>query len=638
MISRARIRAEWLLLPLLSRAVVGYEMTYEVDVRDHVITRLGGPTPTTAPLLPAGGGGGGPDANATETGSGEGATGAPKFVMIYSSDNPHAMPTASDHLWSHGLVNVALPGLQVSDADPLPEDGGGYDGFEVPVTLAPVVSSGALVVDPPHEGEDGGLAIAVALSPVLSSDAVGGAGVASLPFDGPDSPGLGTPSPPTAQPTSSAPSREPTGRPTARPTRPLQPSRAPWISPTYDEFMAHKNTIRGASKHGPAVSLASGYNLHDGNKDGSELPPNGAVVLGTRSVTIESNETLREKDVYQVEEKFDTEPYEEYVLAQEKRARLDTALHMQFNVCFPPRDCEHVRNTTSDFEGAFVGQVCGRYCRKRRYEHTLTTLGVCDAPPGEPTCISFGLTVQLETEEEAEDARREIGAAVAGSSDVFSALLPATVTVGPEVVGTSVSRNAGDGTWYPAWGSAGGGHICSDDGNEPFYMKLNPDEYLAKTKVDCCRMHWWWDVRGCADPTSLPCPEGYDPVSEIQREGLMAGAFYGVYPNVYYPGCEGAKKHVDPDDYRDTIDLMQGKRRERVLANRRKKKKERVLTADQEERKAEYEAKTRAHRELRQEDQLRRLVERQRRLEKFMRPGARRAPIDGDELVVRRYR
>ncbi|EJK76223.1 hypothetical protein THAOC_02030 [Thalassiosira oceanica] len=101
--------------------------------------------------------------------------------MIYSSDSPHAMPTASDHLWSHGLVNVvdpsdygvALPGLQVSDADPLPEDGGGYDGFEVPVTLAPVVSSGALVVDPPHEGEDGGLAIAVALSPVLSSDAVG---------------------------------------------------------------------------------------------------------------------------------------------------------------------------------------------------------------------------------------------------------------------------------------------------------------------------------------------------------------------------------------------------------------------------------------------------------------------------------
>ena len=715
MISRVRIRAEWLLILLLSRVVVGYEITYEVDVRDHMITRLGGSTPSTAPLLPAEG------ANTTGTESDESSSGAPNYVMIYS-DSPHAKPAASDHLWSHGLVDpsdygIELPDLQASvgytvvdesddeyeemmaeigatsyvdveedGADPLPEVGKDYSGFEVPVTLAPVVSSGGLVVEPPQEERDGGLTIAVTLAPVVSSGGGGDVGIVSLPFDGSDSPGSeapnwtddddsephaldtpGIPSPPTAQPTTSTPSRDPTGRPsnkpsgvptsspTARPTRPLQPSRAPWISPTYDEFIAYKNSIRGASNKGgePVVSLASGYTLHDGNKDGSDLPPNGAVILGTRAVTIESNETLREKDVFQVEEKFDTDVYDEYVLAQEKLARLDTALHMQIKVCFPQRDCGHVNNSTSDFEGAFVDQVCGQYCKEERYEHTLTTLGVCDGPPEEPTgCISFGLTVQLETEEEAQDARREIGAAIAGSFDVFSALLPSIVTGGLEVVDTSINRNVGGGTWYPAWGSAGGGQICSDDGNEPFYMKLNPDEYLAKSKVDCCRMHWWWDVRGCADPTALPCPEGYNPVSEIYREGLMAGAFYGVYPNVYYPGCEGVKEHIDPEDYRDTLGLMQGKRRERVLNNRRKKKKEkkkgeeeeeekkkgRILTADQEQRKAEYEAKTRAHRELRQEDQLRRLVERQRRLEKFMRPGARKAPIDGDELVVRRYR
>ena len=677
MISRVRIRAEWLLILLLSRAVVGIEITYEVDVRDHVITRLGGPPLTTAPLLPVEENDGEPEVNVTEAESDESA---PKYVMIYSADSPHSEPSASDHLKSHGLVGpgdvyYALGVPQVSDADPLSEDGGDYGGFEVPVTLAPVVSSGGLLVDPPQDDdEEGGLAIAVTLAPVVSSGAEGDAGTASLPVDGPGSPGYDMPSPPTAQPTSTTsqnpsrnpmerpskePSRNPTSSPTARPTRPLQPSRAPWISPTYDEFMAHKNSVRGASKKkGKVVSLASGYNLHDGNKDGSDLPPNGAVVLGTRSVTIESNETLRDQDTYRAAEKFDMDAYDTFVLAQEKLARLDTALHMQFDVCFPPKDCGFVSNSTSDFEGAFVNDVCGKYCRKKRYEHTLATLSVCDQPPEEVMgCISFGLTVQLETVDEAEEARREIGAAIAGSFDVFSALLPTTVTSsyvdlrgGPEVVGTSINRVEGR-TWYPAWGSAGGGHICSDDGNEPFYMKLNPDEYLADTKVDCCRKHWWWDVRGCADPTALPCPEGYDPVSEIRREGLMAGAFYGVYPNVYFPGCEGVKKVMDPDEYRDELGALQGnaqsplarlgqrKRRERVLGSRRKKREGRgSLTAGQEERKAEYEAKTRVHRELRQEEHLRRLVERQRRLEKFMRPGARKAPIDGDELVVRRYR
>ena len=170
-------------------------------------------------------------------------------------------------------------------------------------------------------------------------------------------------------------------------------------------------------------------------------------------------------------------------------------------------------------------------------------LSVCEADHATASghgCIDFGLTMQASSRDEAESIKLELGQYIATSSSLWRELLRElsgeNVEVDdPDIIGTSISPTM-DQIWYPAWNS--GSDLCSNDANVPFYMRLDPEEYLAPTMTDCCRKHYWWNVRGCAEPQNRPCPEGYNPADPeiVKAQGLMNGKYFGKYPNIFYSG------------------------------------------------------------------------------------------------------
>lgn len=218
-------------------------------------------------------------------------------------------------------------------------------------------------------------------------------------------------------------------------------------------------------------------------------------------------------------------------------------LNLEFDVCFPEQYCPVVQSNIGEFQSTFSTDICGEYCDQNQYQSSLEVLSVCETggTHDRNACTNFGLTLQASSRAEGEDIKRELGASIASSGSIFWSLLHVLAPEfsgnieDPSVIGYDISDMHHRNVWYPAWDS--GVELCTDDGNEPFYMRLEPEEYLAYTKTDCCRKHFWWNVRGCAAPEERPCPEGYVRTGDdMGWNPLMDAKYYGSYPNIFYPG------------------------------------------------------------------------------------------------------
>lgn len=268
-----------------------------------------------------------------------------------------------------------------------------------------------------------------------------------------------------------------------------------------------------------------------------------STVLGVRTVTVQSNETLRS-----ITEFNHTTKYLEWKLAANAANTtidqlVESQLALEFDVCFPSKFCPKVTANLNLFEEAFENEVCAEYCDETRFSHTLEVLSVCQdgghTNYADSGCIDFGLSLQASSKAEAMAVKKELGASIVSSKPVWRALLR---EIAPEfdndvtetgILGYYISQDNNE-TWYPAWDD--GQELCKNDA-PPFYMKLDPNEYLFPTMTDCCRKHYWWNVRGCAEPENRPCPEGYVPTDEqITREGIFTGKYFGKYPNIFYSG------------------------------------------------------------------------------------------------------
>mmetsp|Transcript_12651 Transcript_12651/g.30873 ORF Transcript_12651/g.30873 Transcript_12651/m.30873 type:complete len:367 (-) Transcript_12651:72-1172(-) len=328
--------------------------------------------------------------------------------------------------------------------------------------------------------------------------------------------------------------------------------------------------------------------------------------LGKVEVSVISNQKLSRIDEFDYISSH-KQQREQAQAAEQTNKKLEFQLALQFDVCFPKHYCPIVTTNKDVFKEKFDSYVCRGYCDQVQYHASLKVLDVCEIGGSnnngiDNQCINFGLTMQASSKSEAEDIYQELRGIIVSSESVWRELLnelapQSDPKVGnPDVLGHHISRNTGE-TWYPAWDS--GNELCSNDQNIPFYMKLDPDEYLAPTMTDCCRKHYWWNVRGCAKPENRPCPEGSVPTAEqIANEGIMSGKYFGKYPNIFYPGCIPVTTH----------------------------KKDRNLEHGIEEDKEEL-ARRRdlSHRE--QEQKLKSLLERQKRLEKLMRPSSQQPPV-----------
>lgn len=200
---------------------------------------------------------------------------------------------------------------------------------------------------------------------------------------------------------------------------------------------------------------------------------------------------------------------------------INARLIMQFDVCFDQNYCPLVTANTDLFKSTFETHVCKRYCNQLQYHAVVEVLDVCDGSSSNPNypshkCIDFGLTIQAASKPEAEDIKTALEGNIAASKSAWRDLLHELAPqFTPDVsdtdtVGWHISEKP-DQTWYPAWDK--GHERCSNDANVPFYMKLDPDEYLAPTMTDCCRKHYWWNVRECAEPENRPCPDGWVPTA-----------------------------------------------------------------------------------------------------------------------------
>lgn len=265
--------------------------------------------------------------------------------------------------------------------------------------------------------------------------------------------------------------------------------------------------------------------------------------LGTIHVAVESNETLSMLTEFN---------YDSEYLRTRQRARaanvtvgeyIASQLVMEFEICFPDRFCPVVEDHVELFESSVLSEVCGAYCEQPRYHADLELLGVCEDRNSRHAdgCIDFGLSVQASSLSEAEGIKGELGASLVRYKRTFENLLN-ELTDGefegdihdPFISGYDISETPAE-TWFPAWHL--GGESCTNDPDVPFYMRLDPDEYLAPSKTDCCRKHFFWNVRECAEPEEDPCPEGYLLAQDdVGWNPLMDGKYYGSYPNIMYPG------------------------------------------------------------------------------------------------------
>lgn len=54
--------------------------------------------------------------------------------------------------------------------------------------------------------------------------------------------------------------------------------------------------------------------------------------------------------------------------------------------------------------------------------------------------------------------------------------------------------------WYPAWTT---GEYCSNDGEQPFYMKYNPGSWLYNSRDACCTRYYSYDYASCMGIDSM---------------------------------------------------------------------------------------------------------------------------------------
>ena len=346
--------------------------------------------------------------------------------------------------------------------------------------------------------------------------------------------------------------------------------------------------------------------------------------LGSVFVNVQSNETL-----HMITE-FNFTNHTQYHGPQvfPVQELNEASLAMEIDICFPNYYCPKVIEYLYEFETTFLTEICKVYCVEPVYDHALEILSVCEEGSGSNTyngdgCVDFGLTIHAHDRAKAEEIKLELGALVVDSKPAFWELLHTLAPefkdnesdLDPNVAGDSVNEDAGE-TWYPAWND--GNEDCSNDGNPPFYMQLEPENYIFQTRTDCCRKHFWWSVRGCAEPEKRPCPEGYVPDAEqTEREGIMSGKYYGSYPNIFYPGCipinslpETSPSHSHRALKRETAKvLLKEEERQRELLRQKE-----------------------------QEQKLEALLERQQRLEKFMLPSSRMPPVQVADWKPQRLR
>lgn len=271
-----------------------------------------------------------------------------------------------------------------------------------------------------------------------------------------------------------------------------------------------------------------------------------SVHLGNVHVSVISNQTLK----MLTEFNYTTQGLEHYQHAKEAGITVEESvasrMSLQFDVCFPAKYCSVVSTNRNIFHERFDAHVCRHYCDEASYRSETEVLSVCEVhaatsgyDPRGTGCIDFGVVIQATSLDEAGRIKRELGEYISLSKPVWRELLRELSDFDGDVgdtgiVGSGVYSANSDETWYPAWDS---GHELCSNGPPPFYMTLDPEEYLASTMTDCCRKHYWWNVRGCAEPQNRPCPEGYVPTDEqTQKEGLMSGKYFGRYPNIFYSG------------------------------------------------------------------------------------------------------
>ena len=260
---------------------------------------------------------------------------------------------------------------------------------------------------------------------------------------------------------------------------------------------------------------------------------NGEILLGKVSVSVVSNQTLQRVDEYNYTRPVlrDISP-QALPSGQTENDLINQQLVMQMDVCFPKHYCPIVSTKEEQFKSTFNSHVCRQYCANPQYKSEVEVIDICDLSTySNYGCVNFGLTTHASSISEAENIKMELGENMITSKPAWKELLnelapyfdPDVTT--PEIVGYHIGQDTGE-VWHPAWDS--GTELCSKDSNVPFYMKLDPDEYLAPTMTDCCRKHYWWNVRGCAEPQNRPCPEGWVQTAEqTAREGIMSGKYYG---------------------------------------------------------------------------------------------------------------
>ena len=269
------------------------------------------------------------------------------------------------------------------------------------------------------------------------------------------------------------------------------------------------------------------------------------VALGPRvPITVISNQTLSLIQEYNNRTNTDSD-----VRASDAVATTDSQMFLQFDVCFQNEYCAIVSDHEENFTSTFVTNVCQEYCNSNaQYDSNVEVLGICNDvntnATGSNGCINYGLTIQASTKSEAESIYQDIQENIVSSKSVwrellieivpnFSTTIDGSTTNQNVVVGQYIDGSLANEIWYPAWNDDT--ELCNNDNKIPFYMLLDPNEYLTTNMADCCRKHYWWNVRGCSDPSNRPCPNGY-VFTDDDTLGVMSGMYYGSYPNIFYSG------------------------------------------------------------------------------------------------------
>lgn len=263
------------------------------------------------------------------------------------------------------------------------------------------------------------------------------------------------------------------------------------------------------------------------------------IALGPRvPITVISNQTLSLIQEYNNR----TNP-ESDLGATDAVASADSQMFLHFDVCFQNEYCDIVSDHEENFTSAFVTNVCREYCNySAQYDSNVEVLGICNDVNTNSTsgngCINYGLTIQASTKSEAESIYQDIQENIVTSKSVWRELLIEIVpdfstTIDGTMIGQYIDGSLANEIWYPAWNDDT--ELCNNDNKIPFYMLLDPNEYLATNMADCCRKHYWWNVRGCADPKNRPCPNGF-VFTDDENLGVMNGMYYGSYPNIFYSG------------------------------------------------------------------------------------------------------